>query len=203
MKCRAISSGVEHYIDIVGVTGSNPVSPISLAGEQKSMKSIVVVGLGRSEPPSCFLQGRSHSSGIAIPGQRQCISIAPVGRCPSRLSPDSRSVCVGTDPLDQVVISPGIPWDHPTLGSLRKRLPSAERWPWPGTRCRIAPGSGSPERTAKPRSPTAATRAESCRTAGPHGGQCGALRRRTGACLQLRSSTTARLDCDGDEQLSD
>ena len=24
----AISSGVEHYIDIVGVTGSNPVSPI-------------------------------------------------------------------------------------------------------------------------------------------------------------------------------
>ena len=29
---RAISSEVEHYLDTVGVTGSIPVSPISLAG---------------------------------------------------------------------------------------------------------------------------------------------------------------------------
>ncbi|MGC6483222.1 MAG: UDP-N-acetylmuramoyl-L-alanine--D-glutamate ligase [Synechococcus sp.] len=90
------------------------------------MKSSVVVGLGRSGLGAAKLlhaQGHqvtvleSNANDSAKAAALRDLGINVRLGCP--LDPDPFASWTG--PLDQVVISPGIAWDHPTLGSLRQK----------------------------------------------------------------------------------
>ena len=90
------------------------------------MKSSVVVGLGRSGVGAAkLLHSQGHQVTVLESQSKDSANASALRQlgidvrlgCP--LIPDP--FASWTDPLDQVVISPGIPWDHPTLGSLRQQ----------------------------------------------------------------------------------
>ncbi len=124
---RAVSSEVEHYLDTVGVTGSIPVSPIQ-SKEKPLNSSIAIVGLGSS--------GISAAKLLAEEGYKVIILEKENNKKYNLISKELRQEGIDIqlgkklelksfEPimkhLKEVIISPGIRWDHPTLNELRKK----------------------------------------------------------------------------------